>query len=632
MNSVVGITPEAKIAIRNLRRSTQKVVAPPPLLSVSEWADRYRKLSPESSAEPGQWFTSRAEYQRGMMDAVSDPSIETVVVMSSAQVGKTEIINNVIGFHIHQDPAPILLVQPTIEMAETWSKDRLAPMLRDTPALKGLVKDPRSRDSGNTLRQKQFPGGQIAMAGANSAASLSSRPVRLVLLDEIDRYPPSAGTEGDPVKLAVKRSTTFWNRKVILTSTPTTKGASRIEAAWEESDQRIYEVPCPVCGGFQVLLWGGIKFDRDEKGKPLNVRYECEHCRAQLTEPDKHRMIRNGRWVITRPWIERIAGFHVNELYSPWSTWGSIVENFLEAKKRPETLRVWVNTSLGESWEEEGLTVDDVALGGRREDYGIGDPLPEGVLLLTAGVDVHDDRLEGTAWGFGIGEESWVVQHSVFRGNPETSLQVWRDLDDWLLKTWPHENGNTLRIASTCVDSGGHATQQVYDFCRKRESRRVWAIIGRSGAGLPLLKLTPRRTRAKVVLGIVGTDTAKGLLFSRLGLSEFGPGYIHFPRDVDDEWFKQLTAEKLMTKHIKGIPTRIWKQIRARNEALDCAVYAFAAFTSLNANLERIAQRMEAQVKTQESPPAQPEQQTITPLYPHAAPRRSGGGFVNRWR
>jgi len=567
-----------------------------------------------------------------MMDAVSDPSTETVIVMSSAQVGKTEILNNVIGFHMHHDAAPILLVQPTIEMAETWSKNRLAPMLRDTPALKGLVSDPRSRDSSNTLREKSFPGGHIAMAGANSPASLASRPVRIVLLDEVDRFPPSAGAEGDPVGLAIKRTTNFWNRKIILTSTPTTKGASRIEAAWEESDQRHYEVPCPTCGAYQVLHWGQVKFDRDEKGRAINVRYECEHCRAQLTEPDKYRMIRNGRWVATQPWVQRTAGFHINELYSPWSPWSLVAENFLEAKKRPETLRVWVNTSLGETWEEEGITVDDAALGGRREDYGIGDPLPEGILLLTAGVDVQGDRIETTAWGFGLGEESWVIRHSVFRGNPETSLQVWRDLDDWLLKVSPHSSGTVLRIASACVDSGGHATQQVYDFCRKRESRRIWAIIGRSGAGLPLLKLTPRRTRAKVVLGIVGTDTAKGLLFSRLGLSEFGPGYIHFPRDVDDEWFKQLTAEKLMTKHVKGIPTRVWKQIRARNEALDCAVYAFAAYASLNANLDRIAQRMEAQVKVSEPSPAQPEQQTITPLVTlgTSVPRK-GRGFVNRW-
>jgi phage terminase large subunit GpA-like protein len=577
-----------------------------------------------------------------MMDAISDPSIETVVVMSSAQVGKTEILNNVIGFHIHQDPAPILLVQPTIEMAEVWSKDRLAPMLRDTPVLKGLVKDPRSRDSGNTLRQKTFPGGQIAMAGANSAASLSSRPVRLVLLDEVDRFPPSAGTEGDPVHLAIKRSTTFWNRKVILTSTPTTKGASRIEQAWEESDQRRFEVPCPVCGGYQTLKWAQVRWTKDPKGNPVGVHYECEHCRAQLAEPDKHRMVRNGRWVIARPWVKHTAGFHVNELYSPWSTWGNIVENFHEAKKRPETLRVWVNTSLGEPWEEEGVTVDDAALGGRREDYGIGDPLPEGVLLLTAGVDVQGDRIEATVWGFGIGEESWVVRHAVFRGNPETSLKVWRDLDDWLLTTWPCGSGTTLRIAAACVDSGGHATQQVYEFCRKRESRRIWPIIGRSGAGLPLLKLTPRRTRAKVVLGIVGTDTAKGLLFSRLGLSEFGPGYIHFPRDVDDEYFRQLTAEKLMTKHVKGVPTRVWKQIRARNEALDCAVYAFAAYASLNANLERIAQRvaqraaqrMEAQgdkVAAEEMSDPENPGEIQAPAAPRLPHRPRGGWSPTRW-
>ena len=355
---------------------------------------------------------------------------------------KTEIINNVIGFHIHQDPAPILLVQPTIEMAETWSKDRLAPMLRDTPVLRGLVKDPRSRDSGNTLRQKQFPGGQIAMAGANSAASLASRPVRLVLLDEVDRYPPSAGTEGDPGEARDQAIDDLLEPQGDPHLDPDDEGCladrGRLGGVATSGYTRC---PARSAAAIQALAWGQVKWEKDDEGNPVGVRYECEHCRAQLTEPDKHRMIRNGRWVTTRPWIERTAGFHINELYSPWSTWESIVENFLEAKKRPETLRVWVNTSLGETWEEEGVTVDDAALGGRREDYGIGDPLPEGILLLTAGVDVQGDRIEATAWGFGLGEESWVVQHSVFRGNPETSLQVWRDLDDWLLKTWPHESG-----------------------------------------------------------------------------------------------------------------------------------------------------------------------------------------------
>lgn len=559
--------------------------------------------------------------------------IETIVVMSSAQVGKTEMINNLIGYHIDRDPSPMLIVQPTIAMAETWSKDRLAPMLRDTPSLRDLVKDPRSRDSGNTVLAKQFPGGQLAAAGANSPASLASRPVRLVLLDEVDRFPPSAGTEGDPVKLAIKRTTTFWNRKILIVSTPTTKGASRIESAFEESDQRFFEVPCPTCASFQVLQWGQLKFDRDEKGCPQNTRYECEHCQAHLTEADKHRMVRNGQWAARKPWVSGTAGFHLSEMYSPWSTWKSMAENFLEAKKRPETLRVFVNTSLGETWEEEGLTVDDSALMSRRENYGAGDPLPEDILLLTAGVDTQDDRLEVVVKGWGLGEESWTVATAVLRGNPETSLKVWRDLDDFLLKTWPHESGNTLRIASACIDSGGHATQQVYTFAAKRESRRIWAIIGRSGAGLPLIKISPRRNKARVALGIVGVDTAKGLIFSRLGLSEFGPGYMHFSRDLDDEYFRQLTSEKLMTKHIKGVPVRVWKKVRARNEALDCEVYAIAAFASLNANMERIAARMEAQEAKQ--PLAEPEPQSGAERpaihVKQKTPNRPRGGFVGRY-
>ena len=334
----------------------------------------------------------------------SDPSIETVVVMSSAQVGKTEIINNVIGFHIHQDPAPILLVQPTIEMAETWSKDRLAPMLRDTPALTGLGEGPSQPGFGEHAPAEAVPW-RPDRDGRRELRSVACLPARAAGAAGRGGSLPAVCRDGRRSGRSWRSSgsTTFWNRKVILTSTPTTKGASRIEAAWEESDQRTTRCPARLRRVPGAAVGAGQVRPGREGEAPSDVRYECEHCRAQLTEPDKHRMIRNGRWVITRPWIERTAGFHINELYSPWSTWGSIVENFLEAKKRPETLRVWVNTSLGETWEEEGITVDDAALGGRREDYGIGDPLPEGILLLTAGVDVQGDRIEATAWGFGLG-------------------------------------------------------------------------------------------------------------------------------------------------------------------------------------------------------------------------------------
>lgn len=559
------------------------------------------------------------------MDAFTDPSIFEVVVMSSAQVGKTEILNNVVGYFIEQDPCPILVVQPTIEMGETWSKDRLAPMLRDTPSLQGLVKDPRSRDSGNTLRMKEFPGGRIAIGGANSPAGLASRPIRIVLLDEIDRFPPSAGSEGDPVRLAIKRSLTFWNRKIGKFSTPTVKGASRVEAEWEESDQRQYHVPCPYCAGQQVLRWGGIKFKKDDKERPVDVHYECEYCHARLHEADKLRMVRNGRWVAGRSEVKGKAGFHLNELYSSWSSWQKVVEDFLTAKKRPETLKVWVNTSLGETWEEEGLTVDDGSLVSRREEYSAQVPL--GGAVLTAGVDVQDDRLLVKVKSWGRGEESWLVEWITIPGRPETDPKVWADLDAVLLRTWTHELGTTLRIAAACVDSGGHATKQAYDFARTRGHRRIFAIKGVGGPGAPVIKLSTRKNAKKVILALVGSDTCKGLIYARLQVEEYGPGYMHFPRrpEVDEEYFKQLTAEKQITKFNKGFPTKVWVKTRARNEALDCEAYALAALATLNANLDQIAHRIEAQseLRKEEKPPEPPPDNK--PRFPTRgiSPRRS---------
>ena len=316
--------------------------APPPRLKVSEWADKFRKLSPESSAEPGQWRTSRAEYQRGIMDAVNDPAVVEVVIMSSAQTGKTESLNNIVAYYITQDPSPMLLLQPTLEMSEAYSKDRLAPMVRDCPNLLDKIGDPRSRKTDNTLLHKTFPGGHITLAGANSPASLASRPVRIVLCDEVDRYPASAGTEGDPVNLAKKRTVTFWNRKLLLTSTPTVKGSSRIEQAFLASDQRRYFVDCPHCQHEQVLVWAGVKWEDDPKA----AWYECGNCNRPINNGQKLEMIRGGRWKATAE-FKGVAGFHLNELYSPWRTFGDVAGDFLKAKDNPQQLKVWVNTSLG---------------------------------------------------------------------------------------------------------------------------------------------------------------------------------------------------------------------------------------------------------------------------------------------
>lgn len=606
-------------ATANLRASLRAVRArdfrPPPRLSVSEWADRNRRLSPEASAEPGQWITARAEYQRGILDAFSDSTVDTVVVMSSAQVGKTEIINNVVGYHIDQEPAPMLVIQPTLTIAEAWSKDRLSPMIRDTPCLAGLVKDARSRDSGNTILQKIFPGGHITMAGANSPASLASRPVRIVLDDEVDRYPASAGSEGDPVSLGKKRSTTFWNRKLGLFSTPTVKGASRIEAAYEASDQRRYFVPCPDCGVFQTLRWSQVKWDRGPDGAhlPDTAQYECEGCHSRWGDAKRWAAIRWGEWRATKP-FRGTAGFHLNEIYSPWVELEAMVTEFLEARPFPDRYRVWVNTALGEVWEDRTAKVEITGLSARRELYG--PKLPHGVAVLVAGVDVQDDRLELEIVGFGRNEESWGIEDRVIRGNPATG-EIWRLLDEQLLLPREREDGIKLRPAASCVDSGGHHTAAVYAFCKPRKLRRVWAIKGVGGTGHPIWPKRPSKgNRERVDLYLVGVDAAKDMLAGRLAIEmpEDGiapPGYCHFPDAYDDEFFRQLMAEHAVTRYQQGQPRRIWvkKAAHLKNEALDRRVYAIAALHGLFAmglSLEREADRLDALAKRAQSPDRDP--------------------------
>lgn len=565
-------------------------MAPPPNLTVSQWADTHRQLSSEASAEPGRWLTARAPYQREIMDVIGDPQVETVVIMSSAQIGKTEIINNIIGYHVHLDPSPILLLQPTLEMAEAWSKDRFAPMLRDTDVLRGLVKDPRTRDSGNTLLHKRFPGGHITMAGANSPASLASRPIRLVLCDEVDRYPASAGTEGDPVSLAKKRTTTFWNRKLLLTSTPTIKGTSRIEAAFEQSDQRHFHVPCPHCGEYQTLKWAQVRWENGNEGhKPATAHYICEHNDCVILDTDRAAMIRAGRWVAEAPFTN-IAGFHINELYSPWVTFSQIVRDFLRAKALPETLKTWVNTSLGQPWEEEGETIEADVLLNRKESWG--SEAPEPVVLVTAGVDVQGDRLEIEVKGWGIGEECWSLDYRIFYGDPAQD-SVWRELDAYLLKPIRSQTGVHLNIACVCVDSGGHHTQAVYEFCSARAIRGVFAVKGINQMAKPLVGRPSKNNRYKLRLYPIGTDTAKEVIYSRLRISEPGMGYFHFPLERDLEYFLQLTAEKQVTRFTKGVARREWIKTRSRNEVLDCTVYALAAFKLLNPDLIALSENLE---------------------------------------
>ncbi len=550
-------------------RDAMAVFRPPPRLSVSQWADQFRQLSREASSEPGQWRTARAEYQRAILDAISDPLTHTVVVMSCAQVGKSEMLLNGIGFHIAQDAAPILFLQPTVEMAETFAKDRIAPLVRDTPCLTRLIAEPLSRSGGNTILHKQFVGGHLTLAGANSPASLASRPVRIVFADEVDRYPPSAGTEGDPVTLARARTKTFWNRKFVLTSTPTIRGVSRIEQAYEESDQRIYEVPCPHCATGQRLMWANVKWPA---GRADDAAYHCVECGAAWSDAQRLAAIRKGEWIAREP-FRGVAGFHLNELCSPWSRVADMARSFVEAKasRSQERMRAWINTTLGETWEQDGEKVDDAGIAARVESW-TGEP--DGVLVRTAGVDVQDDRLEVEIVGWGVDEESWSLAYHVIFGDP-SGPALWADLDRLLLDMKP---------AAVCVDSGGHHTQAVYKFCRERLRRRVYAIKGMAGPGRPVWpKRSSKGMAGKAVLFLVGVDAAKDQVFAHLKLSTAGPGYCHFPESRDERYFAGLSSETVVTKYSKGFPVREYrKRAGVRNEPLDCRVYGYAALMSLN--------------------------------------------------
>lgn len=517
--------------------------------------------------------------------------------MKSAQVGWTEILNNVIGFHVDQDPSPVLLLQPTLEMAEAWSKDRLAPMIRDTPCLRDRIADPKARDSGNTLLHKRFSGGHLSIVGANSPSGLASRPIRVLLCDEVDRFPVSAGAEGDPIDLARKRTTTFWNRKILMGSTPTIKGASRIESAFGQSDQRYYFVPCPHCGEFQRLIWSQVRWD---DGKPETAHYVCSACGVLLTDRDKPAMLRAGEWRGSEP-FNGIAGFHISELYSPWSTFPEMAAAFTRAKKLPETLKTWINTALGETWEETGATVEPGSLLERREQYGP-ENIPEGVLLLTAGVDTQDDRVEVQLDGWGADEENWIVEQKVFRGDPGKPA-LWLEVDEYLLQRFQTEDGRQLFIEAVAVDSGGHHTQAVYQFVVSRKQRRVWAIKGMAGAGkLAWPKVASRTAKSRAKVYILGVDTIKGVLYGRLSkVPEPGPGYIHLPHSADEEFCKQLTSEKAVTKYVRGRATLVWEP-RSKGiaqEAQDCWNYAYAAMLGRGGAkfLQRLTGRSSARVR-----------------------------------
>ncbi len=578
-------------ALAEARRVSLK---PPPNLTLSKWAERYAVLSKETSAQTGRFRAFG--YQVGMLDAVTDPMVTKITVMKSARVGYTKILDHVVGYFLHQDPAPILVVQPRVEDAEDYSKSEIAPMLRDTPELAAIAGDPKAKDSGNTILKKTFlNGSSLTLVGANSPGGFRRITARVILFDEVDGYPVGgAGSEGDQIALGTKRSETFWNRKIVLGSTPTVKGLSRIEKSFLESDQRRYFVPCPHCEEMQPLEWGGkdtphgIKWEKDENGNglPETAHYVCRANGCIIEEVDKPDMVAAGKWRAAKP-FKGHAGFHVWAGYSlfPNASWLNLVAEWLRVKDDPLSRQTFINLVLGEPYEDRGeRALNEARLAARCEVFPA--EVPDGVALVTAGVDVQDYRVEIEVVGWGRNEESWSLEYHVIDGEiSDPSTQA--EMDAFLKRLWHRADGRGFKIEAACIDSGGHHTQAVYEFCKVRLGRKVWAIKGesaRSGMRSPVwpTKRPSSRTKATFRPVIIGVNAAKDVIRARLHIDEPGSGFMHFPTDRDINYFVQLTAERSVVKVLGGQRYRVWELPSGRaNEALDCRVYAYAALCGL---------------------------------------------------
>ena len=609
--------------------STLREFKPQTRMKISDWADTYRMLSPEDSAKTGRWKSF--SFQREIMDAALEQGVQDVSVWGSAQWGKTQIKLNIIGFFIAHDPSPMMDVEPTLEMARTFSKDRLDPMIRDTQVLTPLVSSvDDKKKKGNATLRKEFPGGQLTISGSNSPSSLAARPVRIVIGDDIDRF--RVTVEGDSWKLAEKRTTGFWNRLRITFTTPTIKDASRGEVRWKNSDQRVYHVPCKHCGHMQRLMWSGIKYELNIDGTVKSVWYECEKCAGKMTERDKQRMIDAGHWVKLNPKVKTHAGFHISELYSPLSTWRRIVDEFLAARKDTETLRVWVNTVLGELWEEtDNLGLNAAAFADRIEEYD--EPLPDGVLILTASVDIQENRVELIVEGWGKDEENWHVWKHTLPGN-FARASVQRDLALALDRKFKHASGVELSIDLAVIDSG-YLALTVYKFVKMQQPlRRIVAVKGYSGPGKKLLHKVQQEKRVRVTLIIAGVDEAKEIIYDRLQIDEPGAGCIHFNQGCDNEYFNQLTSERRRTKYKYGHAFKVWEKDKsARNEVLDLKVYNLVGMRFLNPNWDgknKYLDKLAAELNNKK-PVKEKTGTTATANNASLKPRRRTNGFVNRY-
>lgn len=610
---------KSNLVDRRLYEAHLKGFKPPLRIPMDEWADKYRYMS-ETSGE--KWMTSRVEIARGPMRAITEAGVHTITLMCCTQIMKTELILNTIGYFVHLDPCPILVVQPKEEVAKKFSHVRLKQMIKSSPVLQNLFVEQKQRDSTDTTLHKEFPGGHITIVSAKTPSNLAMLPIRIVLLDEIDKYDESAGNEGDPIDLAEERMSKYAsNCLAIRACSPTIKNLSRIEASYETSDKRKPVVACPHCKHKQIMLWPNVKWEKDGSGLGVadTAQYHCEKCSVGWTEYQRLQAIKTIWWHQTKEFSCREcgvvnspanwnhnedkwnkhgqaicegchethgpnshAGFWANKLYSPFRPLSDLVEKWLEAQGNIEKLKMFINTQLAEPFEQAGEQIRDVEwLTNRMEQFD--GSLPSQAGLITAGVDVQNNRIEIEVVAWGKDEESWSIDHIILPGDL-SKPEIWLELDRALSSPYARFDGKISYIAAAAIDMGGGFTQQVADFCRTRGSKRFWAIRGMGGEGrpIPVWPTNPGRTKHNVPFYNVGVDAAKNTIFGRLFIEQAGAGFCHFPVDRSKDWFKQMIAERRVVKHRGTQKYLCWENpSHSRNEAFDMRVYAYAALCGL---------------------------------------------------
>ena len=631
-------------------------LSPDPRQTIAEWLESENVLLPSHVAEAGRYRTSRTPFWKEVYECLSPAHpCSQVVVMKGHQIGATTVARNWLGYIIDRAPGPAMVVEPTVDLSKKFSKQVLQPMIDITPCLRGKVREARTRDSGNTLLSKEFTGGMILLTGSNSAVGLRFAAVKYLVLDELDGYVQDADGEGHPSELAENRTSTFARRKIFKLSTPLEAVTSMIEPAYLAGSRGKYYVPCPHCLKTQWLRFSQLVFTFDGVKRPDDAAYRCEHCARLIDEHHKSFMLEYGNWV-HEDQENPIRSFFINAFYMPYGwplNWAEIARRFLKAQKKSKggdlrALKAITNTIFAETWQDTGEKVETNAIMKRRETYAA--PCPDGVLVVTAAVDTQDDRLEVSKIGWGIGQESWGLGYKRFYGKP-SQRAVWDECAAWLQEPLTHECGVAMAVQNVAVDTGGHYTQEAYEFVKRYRGGRICAVKGSSTLGDPLVPPRPsKQKKSRLFLWLIGTVAAKDTLFPRMQIVDFGPGYMHFPDypAYDEEFFEQLTSEEKMQKYTKGVLVgRYYKKTRSRNEALDIYVYAMAALAILNPNLEALAAKMQKKIeKVKAAPPMDSTEQiaarlaqAVTP--PPAAPARPvrlaqplrhQGGFVRGWK